>query len=860
MNAPIDPNTDPVLAVVDVDKSFPGVHALRKVSFDCRAGEIHGLVGENGAGKSTLMRVLSGVLEPDSGRIRVRGQDVVLTSPRSAHDLGIAMVYQDTRLIDDLDVAQNIWLAREPVSFLFVDRAEMENRAASILKSLGVDLDLRKLVGQLSTSERQIVEIARALTADPAALILDEPTSALDPGEVERLAGILRGLRATSTGIVFISHRIPEVLRLSDRITVMKDGEIVTTVKNSGVTEEQLVSKMVGRQLSLAFPSRAGKPGSNRLEVSKLSSPGNFPETSFAIGGGEVVGLGGIQGNGQREIARALYGLVPASGEIRLDGARVSLNSPSQAIRAGVVYVPADRRSEALCIPHTVRENIAAPHLRAWSRFGVMMRRQEANGVRETINRFQVRTPSPEQPIGLLSGGNQQKIVVGRWVLAQPKLYILEEPTQGVDVATKLELYRTIRRLATEGAAVLLLSSDLLELIGLSDRILVVAHGRIVDRVIAVEATEERIIGSAVGSLEGDPTSSPSPGAAEPAGSGHDSEDGTRRRKISLLQACSRRYAGTAVLLGLILALTVYTAANSPYFLTARNLGNLVIEIVPLALVSIGQMSVILLGGIDLSVGSSMSLTTALASYFLTSNGAIAPGVILCVATGLLIGVLNGCLILGLRIPDLIATLSSFSIVLGLALIVRPSPGGSVSEAFSDAVTLRVGGLPIAGLVVLGLAVVGELVLVRGKTGTRLYAIGSRPEAAFVAGIRVRLVRFLAYVFCGLMAALAGLVIAARIGSGDPQAGSQFTLASVTAVVVGGTSVFGGRGTLVGTLLGAILLVLLQNALNQLHVTAYYQYVWTGVLLLVAVALYSINEYGNVGARLADWVRSQKRT
>jgi ribose transport system ATP-binding protein len=508
-----------------------------------------------------------------------------------------------------------------------------------------------------------------------------------------------------------------------------------------------------------------------------------------------------------------------------------------------------------------------------WSRLGVIVRTREANGVRETINRFQVRTPSPEQPISLLSGGNQQKIVVGRWVLARPKLYILEEPTQGVDVATKLELYRTIRRLATEGAAVLLLSSDLIELIGLCDQILVVAHGRIVDRVMAVEATEERIIGSAVTNV-GVERSKSEPAAAGPApgrganiapqGPSRDQaerhrisnlENGFRRRKLGLGEVCLHRYAGAVVLLGLILALAVYTAARSPYFLTARNFGNLIIEIVPLALVSIGQMSVILLGGIDLSVGPSMSLTTALASFFLASNSGIVSGVGLCIASGLLIGALNGCLILGLLIPDLIATLASYSVVLGLALIVRPSPGGGVSEAFSDAVTLRIGWLPIAGLVVLGLAIVGEVMLARSKIGMRLYAIGSSPEAAFVAGIRVKLVRFFAYVFCGLMAALAGLVIAARIGSGDPQAGSQFTLASVTAVVVGGTSVFGGRGTLVGTLLGAILLVLLQDALNQLHVTAYYQYVWTGVLLLLAVALYSINEHRNAGGRLADWVR-----
>ena len=829
-----------VLAVDDVDKSFPGVHALKHVSFDCRSSEIHGLVGENGAGKSTLMRVLAGVVQPDSGVIRVRGERVTLSSPRHAHDLGIAMVYQDTRLVDDLDVAQNIWLGREPGSFFLVDRHAMEARATSILQRLGLEIDLRRTLRALTTAERQIVEIARALTADPAVLILDEPTSSLDPSEVERLEGILRNLRSGGTGIVFISHRLPEVLEFANRITVMKDGEIVGTVVNEGITEDFLVRRMVGRQLSLAFPPKRGKPGSTRLEAKDLSSPGNFQEVSFTVAAGEIVALGGIQGNGQREIARALYGLLPVGGEINLDGSRVALRSPRDAIHAGVVYVPADRRGESIFAPHSIRRNVAAPHLPSWSRFGILDQCVERKAVSDLVTTFQVRTPSLEQPVGFLSGGNQQKVVVGRWVLARPKLYIFDEPTQGVDVATKLELYRVIRQLADQGAAVILLSSDLLELIGLSDRILVVAHGSIVDRVAASDATEERIIGSAVtrvrnsGISRTEPTESPGSMVR-------------LRKRLRMGQVAWRRYAGTILLLCLLLLISIYTSSRSRYFFTERNMGNLVIQVVPLALVAIGQMAVILLGGIDLSVGPLMSLTTAVASYVVINNHSELTGAALCLAAGLLVGALNGFLILGLQIPDLISTLSTYSLVLGLALIVRPSPGGNVSETFSDFITTRIGWLPVAGLVVLAISAVGELCLLRSRIGIRLYATGSRPEAAYVAGIPVSRVRLLAYLFSGLMAAVAGLVIAARIGSGDPQVGSQFTLSSIAAVVVGGTSVFGGRGTLVGTLLGAILLVLLQDSLNQLHVTAYYQYIWTGALLLVAVALYSIHEYGRTG-------------
>jgi ribose transport system ATP-binding protein len=825
----------PVLAVGEVNKSFPGVQALRNVSFDCLSGEIHGLVGENGAGKSTLMRILAGAMPPDSGLIRLRGEGVVLRSPRHAHDLGIAMVYQDTRLVDDLDVAQNIWLEREPGSFLLVDRRTMETQAAAILDRLGLEIDLRRTARELTSAERQIVEIARALTADPAVLILDEPTSALDPGEVERLGGILRSLQKGGTGIVFISHRLPEVLEFANRITVMKDGQIVTTVLNQGITEDLLVSKMVGRQLSLAFPPKSSKSGPNRLEVRNLSSPGKFRQISFTVAAGEIVGLGGIQGNGQSEIARALYGLVPVSGEIRLDDVRTTLRSPGYAIQAGVVYVPADRRAESIFAPHSIRRNVAAPHLSSWSRFGILNHSVEQNAVKDVVTRFQVRTPSVEQPIGFLSGGNQQKVVVGRWVLAQPKLYIFDEPTQGVDVATKLELYRVIRELADQGAAVILLSADLLELIGLSDRILVIAHGSIVDRVAAAEATEERIIGSAVSRGPKDKLSS-----AKPVNTSVPTDRPAKR--LGMGQILWRRYAGTLLLLSLLLLVSFYTATQSRYFLTERNLGNLAIEVVPLALVAIGQMAVILLGGVDLSVGPAMSLTTTLASYVIVNNRAEAAGVILCLIVGLAIGGLNSFLILSLRIPDLISTLATYSLVLGLALIVRPSPGGNVSEIFADLITMRVGWIPVAGAVVLLISGLGELGLVRSKIGVRLYATGSRPEAAFVAGTPVGRVRMLAYLFSGLMAAVAGLVIAARIGSGDPQAGAQFTLSSIAAVVVGGTSVFGGRGTMIGTFLGAFLLVLLQDALNQLHVTAYYQYIWTGTLLLIAVALYSINE------------------
>jgi ribose transport system ATP-binding protein len=821
-------NSASALRVVGIEMRFPGVLALRGASFDVHRGEIHGLVGENGAGKSTLMRVLAGFHRPSAGRILIDERDVQFASPRDAQDHGIAMVYQDTRLVPDLDVAQNIWLGREPGNPLLVDRRRMERSARSLLDQLGLRIPLDAPVRSLAFDERQIVEIARALTTDPPFLILDEPTSGLDRGETERLFVILRQLRAAGKSLIFISHRLPEVLSLVDRITVMKDGEVVGTVAQGTVDQDKLVSMMVGRSMTVAYPLRAERTGTMRLQVRGLASAGRLRDVGFSAAAGEIVGLGGIVGNGQTDIVRSLFGLLPHQGDIKVDGEPLRLHSPRQAIAAGIVYVPADRRRDGLFLVHSIRENVSVPHLGQWSRHGIVARDEERRASDAAIREFAVRTPSPEQRVALLSGGNQQKVVLGRWTRGTPRIYMFDEPTQGVDVATKLEIYRRVRELAASGAAIILVSSELLELIGLSDRIYVVSEGRVVDEVPAAEATEERIIGSAVGHDRA---------ATSTAVSGATPVRASRRQSIF-----DRRYASSALLTILIAALTAATARQSPYFFSPLNLGDLALQIAPLALAALGQLAVVLLGGVDLSVGPTISLVTAIGSYLIVGDGLWPSlgGIGACLAAGLGVGVLNAAMILLLRIPDLISTLSTFSIVTGVTLLVRPSPGGELSPGFLDAAAAQIGPVPIVPVAVLLLYLVIERILVRGRIGMRLYAVGSSNEAAFVVGIRTGAVRAGAYVFCSLCAVLAGLMIAARIGSGDPQAGAQFTLTSITAVVIGGASVFGGRGTAIGTLAGAVLVGLMQNALNHLQVSAYYQYVWTGALTLAAVVLFSL--------------------
>lgn len=810
------------LALARIEKQFGPVRALRGVSFACRSGEVHALIGENGAGKSTLMRVLAGVYAPDSGEITVRGCPVCLGGPHDAQRLGISMVNQDTRLIPDLDVAQNIYLGREPGGAVFVDRATMEEGATRLLGRFGVPIDPTARLGDLRLGERQLVEIARALATEPSVLILDEPTSALDGAETDRLLAILGDLRAAGTGIIFISHRLPEVLRIADRITVLKDGETVGTVTAAGVDEARLVSMMVGRPVEVAFPPRAGTIGETVLEIESLASPGRFRDVTLTVRAGEILGLGGIQGNGQADVARALFGALPATGTVRLDSRPLARRTPRCAIEQGLVYIPGDRRREGLFLPHAIARNISVPHLPAWARFGLVPPRTEAAAAAAVIRDFAVRTPSASQPVALLSGGNQQKVVLGRWTLGKPRVFVFEEPTQGVDVATKLEIYRRIRTLAAEGAAILLVTSDLLELIGLADRVAVFTDGRIVDTIAGEQASEERIVDSAVRT------------ARSAVGAGAASAAARRQRG-------SGRYTSTLLLAAIILLLGAVTAANAHFFLTARNLGGVVMQVAPLALAALGQLATILVGGIDLSIGPLISLVTGIGSYTLAGGLPSAlGGIVLCLVAGVVVGGLNVALIEALGIPDLIATLASYSVVTGAALLVRPSPGGGVSDGFMATMTATIGPVPVAALFVLALYLVAERLLVRGRIGAWLYAIGSSREAAYVAGIPIRRLRAVCYLFCALCGVLAGLLVTARIGSGDPSAGADFTLNSITAVVVGGASIFGGSGTAIGALAGALLIGLMQNALNYMQVSAYLQYVWIGALTLIAVAAYSI--------------------
>jgi len=503
---PPEPAVEPLLRMHHITKSFPGVRALDDVSLDFRAGEILGLVGENGAGKSTLMKILGGIYSADSGEIVLDGSPVRFRGPRDATDAGIAIIHQELNLVPDMNVAENIFLGREPSRLGLLDRGHLHRDAARVLERLGFDLDTRTRVRDLSLGRRQIVEIAKALSVSARILVMDEPTSALSDAEVDHLFRVARGLRAEGVSMVFITHRLDEVFRIVDRVAVLRDGKLVGVRDRTNLSKNELVRLMVGREVSDQFPRTESRPGNVVLSVRDLSARERggdhrpvLRNIDLDLRRGEILGLAGLMGAGRTELLTALFGALDAetSGRIEILGRPVRIRSPRDAIRHGIALVTEDRKEFGILPEMVTRENLTLTRLREYARLGVVRRGAERENALRTINRLDVSPRDPEMVMKNLSGGNQQKAVVGRWLLTEPNILLLDEPTRGIDVGAKGEIYKLIRALAGEGMAILMVSSELPEILGLSDRILVMAAGRITGEFSRDEADQEKIMHAA---------------------------------------------------------------------------------------------------------------------------------------------------------------------------------------------------------------------------------------------------------------------------------------------------------------------------------------------------------------------------
>jgi len=489
-----------VLQIAGAAKRFGGVHALIDANLTLYAGEIHALLGENGAGKSTLLKSLAGVHQLDAGSIRLFGRDFNVSGTRGSQDQGIAVIYQEPSLFPDLTLAENVFVGRQLGKGLKVDWREMNRRAGELFVRLGVPLDPSRRARGLSIADQQIVEIAKALSLNAKVIVMDEPTAALSGSETERLFGVARSLRNEGAALVFVSHRLDEVMELCHRVTVLRDGATVATAAISEVDIDQIVKWMVGREVSELFPKVASNIGETILKVEGLSREGQFDDISFDVKSGEIVGVAGLVGSGRSEVVRAIFGVDKYdSGSVEFLGEKLKRNSPGEAMQRGIAFVPEDRRQQGLFMPISILKNISITMLKTLSNFGLVSRSQELAEGEEWSRKLQIKFNSINDSVDRLSGGNQQKVVLAKWLSTQPRLLIIDEPTRGIDVGTKSEVHRFISEQASRGLGILMISSELPEVLGMADKVLVMREGRLVGRFSAKDATPENVIAAASG-------------------------------------------------------------------------------------------------------------------------------------------------------------------------------------------------------------------------------------------------------------------------------------------------------------------------------------------------------------------------
>lgn len=494
---------DPVLQLHQIEKNYPGVKPLDSVNFSVMPGEVHALLGENGAGKSTLTRVVGGAVRPDAGSVIYLGQKVEWRNPRQARDAGIHVIHQELALFSELTVAENILVDLQPRNTFGLLSVRARNRQAQdVLGMLGVDISATARVDELALADQQMVEIAKALVGNVKLMILDEPTAVISGKEVDLLFDRMRHLRAQGLGIVYISHRLEEIFEIADRVTVLKDGRVVGTEPVQGLTRKKMINMMVGREISQIFPAKPALPNAADvvLRVRNLASGQRVSDVSFDIRAGEIVGVAGMVGSGRTEVAEAIFGVSQIDhGTIELDGKPLQGHSPSHSIERGVGYLSEDRAGEGLFLSMSIAANITAPALAEVSQRGMIEPKQERVIAQEQVKALSVAAPSIDVHVGTLSGGNQQKVLLARWSRIADRLLILDEPTRGVDVGAKVEIYRIIRELADRGLAIMMISSELLEVVGLADRVIVMAHGKVTGEVAGAAITEEAIMHYAVG-------------------------------------------------------------------------------------------------------------------------------------------------------------------------------------------------------------------------------------------------------------------------------------------------------------------------------------------------------------------------
>ena len=827
-------SAETLLVATGLSKRYGAVQALRDVSLTLESNQIHALVGENGSGKSTLVGIVSGTVVRDEGTVEIAGRPLTSARPAESHRSGAITVFQDGSLIRELSVAQNLYLGTSPEHRPAFGK--MDVWADELLNRYGFDIDTQLPASALPPGDRQLVEIIRAVACEPTVLILDEATSALDSRGVDIVLDLMRGVAAKGSAVLFVTHRLSEVMRVADVVTVLRDGMFQGTHEAGEVTPQGLVELMAGTRVDLEFPDRnLEEDGAMVMRADALSGLGYGP-VDVQLRAGHIVGIAGADGNGQLPLLKGLASIGENGGTVAVDDHRI--RSYGAAVSAGVVYLSSDRKSESLFTGLSIGDNLGLGVLDDLSSAGVMRLGRERDFVSRTIDRYRIRVGHVGQLPTELSGGNQQKVALSRILAMSPRVVLIDEPTQGVDVRSRLDIYRFLRAIADSGSAVVVVSSDASELAGLCDRILVMSRGQLTSELAGGTATEESIVGAFAvehelatdAEMVGDAAAT----LVEP-----DATSTQRPRRSWLRRHVSADGIRLVALVAVMVGLALFAQSRNDTFLTEFGIYNVLLVAVPLVAVAAAQFFVLMVGGIDVSVGAVMTLTVVLLSSW-ADTGSTAKVLLMSLAVvavlGISVGVANAFLVERIGLSPVIATIATLGIVSGIAYIMRPTAAGLISPDLADLLMLKkVGPVPVSLIVLLVLLVLADFVFRRTGAGLRLRAVGLNGAYAARLGIRTRWVRTLCYLACATTAALAGVLLAAQVGIGDPNAGNAFTLLAIAAPVLGGAALSGGHGSLVGAAVGAGILVLSQSLVTVLALSDGTAFVFAGGLTLLAL-------------------------
>ena len=825
-----------LLRMSDISKSFGATDALRSVSLEARPGEVLALIGENGAGKSTLMKVLAGAVTPDAGHMELAGHPYDPRDPHAARTAGVAMIYQELNLAPDLDAVENVMLGQELGRLGLVDRAGQRERVARALAQLGRDdLPLGVPVGLLSVADQQVVEIARALAIDAKAIVFDEPTSSLTQHDVDSLFRVIENLKRSGIAIIYISHFLEEIRRIADRYVVLRDGTVAGAGWLTGTSESDIVALMVGRRVDELFPTVPHAPGEVVLSLEMLSGRGMPRDVSLQLRRGEILGIAGLVGAGRTELLRCLLALEPVrAGTVRIAGMTVRA-TPHDRNRAGLGLVSEDRKGEGLAQRETITDNVTYSRLGPYSRWGWLNLRRRRAAVDEWMKRLNVKARSTEQLVEHLSGGNQQKVALARVMHQDADVLLLDEPTRGIDVATKSEIYRLMGSLAAEGKAIIFVSAYFTELLSVCDRVGVMVRGRLREdsagRPVDVGGDADQRLGSGCERMS--------------IGADKSSYLPMAQRGGDFLRTVIGPFVALALVVG-VFALADHLQEDGGKFATLRNAQNVLVQSATVAVAALGMTMIIISGGIDLSAGTAMALSATVLAWVMLKGYPPAAAVAAGIATGCAAGLVNGTLVSRLRIVPFIVTLGTMTIYLGLAKIlgnntmVRPAPA-DVPAWMKSLLSPRVAHewmvfSPGVWLLLI-LAVVVAAVLHYTVFGRHVFAIGSSEATARLCGINVVRTRITVYTIAGFFVGVAGLFQFSRLTVGDPTSGTGKELPIIAAVVIGGGSLNGGRGSILGTLTGALIMQVISSGCTALRQPNPIQEIIIGCIIIAAVTV-----------------------